>query len=110
MQDLCYYLTAMLYDEFYEFPEDIQQICSAVICTAVPLLLFIGCLVFCIFALLAFFDLVRGEKMTFSLVRSFGDIFELIFVSEIGLHLAGFAAAAISAALAWRLLKGAMGS
>lgn len=62
MQDLCYYLTAMLYDEFYEFPEDIQQICSAIICTAVPLLLFIGALLFLVLALLAFFDIARGRK------------------------------------------------
>lgn len=62
MEDLCFYLTSMLYDDFYDFPEDIKQVCSAVICTAVPLLLFITCLIFLVLAILAFFDLVRGRR------------------------------------------------
>lgn len=46
--------------------------------------------------------------MTFTLIRSFGDLVSLICVSEMGMHLGGFALAAISAACAWRLLKGSV--
>ena len=44
--------------------------------------------------------------MTFSIIRTIGFIFSLLSDIEIYLHACGIAAAALSCAACWRLLKG----
>lgn len=62
MEDLVLYLTSVFDSEYYsEIPDDVKQICFAIIITTVAIGFFLACLIFFIVAVLSIFNLIRKK-------------------------------------------------
>lgn len=62
MEDLVLYLTSVFDSSYYsDIPDDVKQICYAIIITTVSLVMFIACVVLMVVAILAIFNFIKRK-------------------------------------------------